>query len=258
MPAEDSFRRLVEIMSRLRSEDGCPWDRAQTHQSIAHNLIEEAYELYDAIMKADDDAMKEELGDLLLQVVFHSQMASERNAFDIDQVCSAIVEKLIRRHPHVFGSARADTPQEVLSQWEELKKWEYKGGHPLDRIPAAMPALLYALNLQKKAARLGFDWEDEQGVLEKLEEELGELRESIDAGDRQKIEEELGDMLFSLVNLARHLNVDPEAALKKMSYKFRDRVKYVEKLAERQGQKLADMTIDEIDELWEKAKGKGR
>lgn len=258
MPAEDSFRRLVEIMSVLRSENGCPWDRAQTHQSIAHNLIEEAYELYDAIQQADDESMKEELGDLLLQIVFHSQMAAERGAFDIDEVAESIVDKLIRRHPHVFGEAQAETPDDVLVQWEELKKKENKGGHSLDRLPASMPALLFALNLQKKAARLGFDWEDEQGVLEKLREEIVELEESIKTGSSKEIEEEIGDVLFSVVNLARHLNIDPEAALKKVSYKFRDRVKYVEKLAEQQGRRLADMSLEEIDRLWNEVKREER
>lgn len=262
MKSKDSIQKLIEIMEVLRSERGCPWDREQTHESIAQNLLEEAYEVYEAIVKKSDEHLKEELGDLLLQVVFHSQIASERKAFDIYDVAEAIVEKLIRRHPHVFGSEKVDTSQEVLYKWEELKKKEKNYAeemHTLDSVPKSMPGILYAYSVQKKASRLGFDWEHASHVLAKLEEELQELKESYEKhlkgeASKEEVEEELGDVLFAAINFSRLAKLDPEASLRKVTEKFVDRVKYVEMLAQKEGLDLKKASIEELDKLWDSAK----
>lgn len=262
MKSKDSIQKLIEIMEVLRSERGCPWDREQTHESIAQNLLEEAYEVYEAIVKKSDEHLKEELGDLLLQVVFHSQIASERKAFDIYDVAEAIVEKLIRRHPHVFGSEKVDTSQEVLYKWEELKKKEKNYAeemHTLDSVPKSMPGILYAYSVQKKASRLGFDWEHASHVLAKLEEELQELKESYEKhlkgeASKEEVEEELGDVLFAAINFSRVAKLDPEASLRKVTEKFVDRVKYVEMLAQKEGLDLKKASIEELDKLWDSAK----
>lgn len=262
MEKENSILKLIEIMEILRSERGCPWDREQTHESIAHNLLEEAYEAYEAILRKDFEHLKEELGDLLLQVVFHSQIAKERGDFDIYDVANGIVDKLTRRHPHVFGDESIETSSEVLSRWEDIKKSEkeeLKAGHTLDSVPKSMPSLLYALNIQKKASRLGFDWKEASPVLEKMEEEFRELRESYErfrSGKikREMVEEEIGDLLFAIINFARLAGIDPEFSLRKVTEKFIARVKYVEQIAFKEGLDLKKASLGDLDRLWEMAK----
>lgn len=251
------FQKLIEIMERLRSPEGCPWDQEQTHQSIASNLIEEAYEALDAIKSKDEASLKEELGDLLLQIVFHSQIAKERGAFDIEDVIKGIVKKLIERHPHVFGDKYLKTSKEVIEQWEKIKRKE-KDRNFMEGVPISMPALLFALNLQKKAARLGFDWEDEVGIFEKLEEEIEEVKKATERVPYEKLEEEIGDLIFSVVNLARHLGIDPEEALRKVSFKFKERVKLIIDMAEERGIDISTLSIEELDDLWEEAKRRER
>ncbi|MCX7831512.1 MAG: nucleoside triphosphate pyrophosphohydrolase [Actinobacteria bacterium] len=263
MAREDSIKKLIEIMELLRSEKGCPWDREQTHESIAHNLLEEAYEVYDAIKSNNDVSLKEELGDLLLQVVFHSQIAKERGAFDIYDVAEGISQKLVRRHPHVFGTDRLETSKDVLMRWEEIKKKEKMNqeeeSHSLESVSKSMPSILYALNVQKKAARLGFDWKEASEVLYKLEEELNELKDSYsrfkhNGKNKEEIEEEVGDLLFAAINFARLAGVDPEYSLRKVTAKFVNRVKYVEALASKEGINLSEASIEVLDRLWERAK----
>lgn len=251
---------LIKIMEKLRSKDGCPWDREQTHESISHNLLEEAYEVYEAIKKSNDEQLKEELGDLLLQVVFHAQIAKERGAFDIYEVADEIKNKLIRRHPHVFGDKELKTSDEVLQNWEQIKKKE-KGEelHTLETIPKSMPSILYALNVQKKASRLGFDWKEASLVLAKLEEELSELKKAYEEyknGDLDiaSVEEELGDVLFAAINFARLAKIDPEFSLRKVTEKFVNRVKLAEELAEKEGVNFSELTVEELDRFWELAK----
>ncbi len=265
---KDWIHELIRVMELLRSESGCPWDREQTHHSISHNLLEEAYETYEAILHDDEKSLKEELGDLLLQIVFHAQIAKERQAFDIQDVAKSIVEKLIRRHPHVFEDLRLETADEVLKNWEKIKQAEKESKesekethHTLDSIPVSMPALLYAYNVQKKASRLGFDWEKPDDAAEKLNEESDELKEAYlkymharEGANREKLEEEIGDLLFSAVNLARLAGLDPEYSLRKVTEKFISRVKYVQELAEKEGLDLTSVSIEKLDELWEIAK----
>ena len=253
------FEELVDIMAKLRSEAGCPWDREQTHQSLRPYLIEEAYEVLDALDNGEDGDFRDELGDLLLQVVFHAQIANEEKRFDIHDVARAINDKLVRRHPHVFGDTRADTADEVLTNWEKIKR-EEKGDEGrrsvLDGLPAGMPALLRAYRIQEKVARVNFDWDDVKEVLEKVSEEIVEVRRALENGDRAEIEEEMGDLLFSLVNLSRHLNVPPEDALRRSNDKFIRRFRYIEAALELKGENLERATFEELDALWEEAKGK--
>lgn len=251
----EKFSKLVQIMERLRSEDGCPWDRVQNHDTLKKYLIEETYELIDAIERGDYQAMKEELGDILLQVVFHSQIARESGKFDIDDVIDTIAEKMISRHPHVFGTADFKTPEEVLNQWDERKREEGKlKSSILEGIPASLPALMRAYKLQSRAAKVGFDWDSVEGVFEKIEEELRELREAVRIDNREKVEEEFGDLLFSLVNLSRFLKVEPEAALRRTNSKFERRFKALEALARENGMNLRELSIDRLDELWNRVK----
>lgn len=258
-PAMTPFEELVSIMARLRSPGGCPWDREQTHQTLRPYLIEEAYEVLDALDNGDDGDFREELGDLLLQVVFHAQIANEEKRFDIHDVARAINDKLVRRHPHVFGDTRADTADEVLTNWEKIKR-EEKGEEDrksvLDDLPAGMPALLRAYRIQEKVARVNFDWDDVKEVLEKVGEEIVELRGALEQGDRAKIEEEMGDLLFSLVNLSRHLKVPPEDALRMSNDKFIRRFRYIEAALELKGESLERTTFEELDALWDEAKGR--
>ena len=210
---------LLKIMHLLRSPGGCPWDREQTHQSLARNLLEEAHETLEAIDSGDPDHLREELGDLLLQVVFHAEMAMQEGTFDIDDVAKAITEKLVRRHPHVFGDVEVDSAAEVLVNWERIKS-EEKGEHPLDdEIPATLPALARASKVQRRAAGFGFDWRSVEGALGKVREEIGEL----EVAPPERTEDELGDVLFAVAALARTLNVDPEAALRKATRRFAER-----------------------------------
>ena len=251
------FEELVDIMAKLRSTAGCPWDREQTHQTLRPYLIEEAYEVLDALDHGEDGDFRDELGDLLLQVVFHAQIAAEEKRFDIHDVARAINEKLVRRHPHVFGDMRADTADEVLTNWEKIKR-EEKGGEGrksvLDGLPKGMPSLLRAYRIQEKVARVNFDWDDVNEVFEKVVEETDEVRQALEKGDRTKIEEEIGDLLFSLVNLSRHLNVPPEDALRGSNDKFIRRFRYIEAALELKGDSLERATFGELDALWDEAK----
>lgn len=252
------FSRLVEIMAKLRAPGGCPWDRSQSREDLKTYLVEETYEVLDAIDSGCTEKLKEELGDLLLQIVFHAEIADEEKAFDIEDVCRAINEKLIRRHPHVFGDVKAETPDIVLKNWETIKKGEKEGKSALGGVPKVLPALLKAYRLQEKAARVGFDWEETRQVEAKVDEELAELREAVDSGDKSKIREEMGDLLFAIVNLSRFLKLDPEDTLQAANEKFIRRFKAVEKSAADDGRDLHGMSLAEMDQLWEEAKKKER
>jgi tetrapyrrole methylase family protein/MazG family protein len=255
MKLSEKFDKLVEIMEILRSEKGCPWDRVQNHDTLKRYLLEETYELIEAIENKDPKSIKEELGDLILQIVFHSQIAKEQGNFDINDVIDSIIQKMIGRHPHVFGEAEFKTPEEVLNQWDERKKEEGKlGSSILEGIPLALPSLLKAYKIQSRVAKVGFDWDNVDGVIDKIKEELKEVQEAIKIGEKIKIEEEIGDLLFSLVNLARFLRIDPETALRKTNRKFEKRFKRLEKLAQQKGKSLKDMTLSEMDSLWEEIK----
>ncbi|RKQ61815.1 tetrapyrrole methylase family protein/MazG family protein [Thermovibrio guaymasensis] len=258
MKEKYTFNDLVKVMEKLRSEEGCPWDREQTHKSLIKYLLEEAYEVVDAILKNKDEELKEELGDLLLQVVFHSQIAKERGAFTVDDVIDRITRKLIFRHPHVFkGKEGIETPEDVSREWEKLKEKEGKKRESiLDGIPESMPALERAYKIQKRAEKVGFDWKDFKGIKEKIVEELDEIEQEIERGNREKLEEEVGDLLFMAVNLARFLKVHPEVALRKANQKFERRFRYMEKRAKEMGKELKEMDTDQMEELWKEAKEK--
>jgi tetrapyrrole methylase family protein/MazG family protein len=254
------FERLVEIMRKLRAPEGCPWDREQTHKSLIPYMLEETYEVIDSIEDSDMKKLREELGDLLLQIVFHSQMASEEGDFNIEDVAKSISDKLINRHPHIFKQKADLTPDEVTHNWEQIKlrEKEDKSESALSGIPRTAPALLRAFRLQQKAARFGFDWEKWQDVLEKAEEEIRELKEAIETNSSAKIEEEIGDLLFAVVNLSRFLGVDPETALNHMNKKFIERFRYVEKKLAESGKSLNDSNLEEMDSFWNEAKIKSR
>jgi MazG family protein len=250
--------RLREIVARLRSPGGCPWDRKQTHESLRAALVEECYEAIEAIEKADDENLREELGDLLLQVVMHAHMAGERKAFSFEQVVEGICEKLIRRHPHVFGDSRVAETAQVLRQWEQIKRAEKRGEcSVIDGPPSAFPALLGAQHAQKKAARVGFDWDEAAQVLDKIEEEIEELREAASRGTRKNIEEELGDLLFSVVNLARKLDVDAETSLAGATRKFVGRFRAVEAEIAAGGGKVEQTSSEVMNALWDRHKAGG-
>jgi tetrapyrrole methylase family protein/MazG family protein len=260
LPEEEvyDFRRLVEVVARLRAPDGCPWDRKQTHQSLARHMVEEAHEAVEAISRGDMEHLCEELGDLLLQVVLHAQLGAEEGFFHIGDVTQGIVEKLVRRHPHVFGKDTVDTPEEVLARWERIKAAEKGVASLMDGISPGLPALLYAFKVQARAARVGFDWGMGEEVLPKLREEVEELAAALEEGDSRR-EEEIGDLLFTLVNISRHLRVDPEVALKKAAGKFAGRFRRMERLCEERGLKLEELSLDQMDLLWEEVKeGEGR
>ena len=252
----DEFRRLVEIMARLRAEGGCEWDRAQTHESLRQYLVEETHEVIDAIRQGDPDPLCEELGDLLLQILFHAQIASEIGQFDISDVIASISGKMIRRHPHVFGGATADTPEAVSRQWDHIKRTVENRSHEsiLGGIPKGFPSLLRAAKMSKKAARAGFDWERTEQVLGKVEEELSELKEAMTQGDPVPMEHELGDVLFSLVNLARFLGLNAEVAMVSANDRFERRFREMEKIAEKTGCSIENADMDTLDRLWEMAK----
>jgi tetrapyrrole methylase family protein/MazG family protein len=245
---------LVEVMKRLRAKNGCPWDLEQDHESLKPYLVEETYEVIDAIDKGDDAHLKEELGDLLLQIVFHAQIAAEEGRFTIDDVAASIVEKLKRRHPHVFGSVRADTPEEVLVNWEQIKKDEGKES-VMDGVPKSLPALLKARRVQEKARRVGFDWENAEGAVHKVSEEIKELEDAIHRGKEDEAKEEFGDLLFSLVNVSRFLGIDAEDSLRATIDKVIERFKYIEREVKRRGSKeIGDYTLDELNSIWERSK----
>ena len=257
-PAQPGLERLRAIVARLRAPDGCPWDREQTHATLRAGLIEEAYEAVAAIDSGDDANLCEELGDLLLQPIFHAQIAAEAGRFDFEDVARGIVEKLLRRHPHVFGGERCADSAEVLRQWDDLKRAE-KGPRAvsaLDGISAALPALLHAEKVQKKAARVGFDWSEAAPVAAKIREELAEIEAELahPAAAPARIEDEIGDLLFSVVNLARKLKVDGETALRRSTEKFATRFRQVEALARERGLVLEKLTLPALDLLWDEVK----
>ena len=243
--------RLRNIVAKLRSPEGCPWDREQTHQSLKPHLIEECYELIDAIDAGDDKEIQEELGDLLLQVVLHSQMASEENRFGMDDVATVIADKLVNRHPHVFGETRLPDSAAVLKQWEVIKRAEKQERRSaLDGVPRALPALARAQKVQAKAARVGFDWNEAEGALEKVREELRE----VESASENRLQEEVGDLLFAVVNFARKRELDAEQLLNQATAKFGARFQAMECLAEAGGLELGSLTLPEMDLLWEEAK----
>jgi MazG family protein len=265
--AGEWFERLVALQARLRGPRGCPWDREQTHASLRTYLIEEVYEVLDALESGTDAKFAEELGDLLLQVVFHAQIASEEGRFAITDVIREIHEKLVRRHPHVFGKKRARNAAEVLKNWEQIKAEERKSiaalANPseteyreslLDGLPNTLPAVMQALQLTRRVARIGFDWDSVEGVFEKLKEETIELREALRSNSPENVESEMGDLLFAAVNLARFLKVDPEIALKKANAKFSARFREMENSARESGRQLADVPRPEMEALWNRAK----
>ncbi|MDR0314760.1 MAG: nucleoside triphosphate pyrophosphohydrolase [Oscillospiraceae bacterium] len=252
-----NFNDLVYIMGLLRSDDGCPWDKEQTHNSIKKNFIEETYEVIEAINKEDSDLLKEELGDVLLQVVFHSQMESENNIFNIDDVCDGICKKLIERHPHVFGSTSVDNSKEVLSNWDKIKnvsKNHTKVSQRLTSIPKELPALMRSSKIQQRVAQIGFDWDNVGGALSKLDEEVEELKSAIAKNDLDNAFEELGDVLFASVNVSRFLECDAEEALSQSSNKFIARFTLLEDLADQRGINLGEASLESMDKLWEEAK----
>jgi tetrapyrrole methylase family protein/MazG family protein len=243
----ENFQKLVDLVAKLRVE--CPWDREQTNQSIKKNLIEEAYELLEAIEENDNEKMIEELGDLLLQVVFHSQIKKDEGSFDINTVIEKLIEKLIRRHPHVFGNSNVKTQEEVLKQWDEIKRKEKES--IFDGVPKRMPALMRAVKVQNRAAKVGFEWENIDQVWKKVEEELNELKE---AKTQQEKVHELGDLLIAVTNLARFMKVDPEEALHLSVDRMIKRFSYIEKKAKEMGKSLEEMSLSEMDNLWNEAK----
>jgi len=250
---------LENLMDKLRGKDGCPWDRRQHHHSLKSYLIEEAYEVIDAIERSDREALKEELGDLLLQVVFHAQIAKEEGSFHISDVIEGIITKIIRRHPHVFGTVSTDSLGEVLSSWEQIKKKETfnKTKSYNTKMPPKetyLPSLVKALKVQQKASKLGFDWENTEGALEKLQEETEELKNAYYQGKEDKIEEELGDYFFSIVNCARFLKINPEICLKKSIAKFEKRFGYVEKKVQETGKSFNSHNMEDLDSWWNEAK----
>jgi MazG family protein len=253
---------LIAVMAKLRSPEGCPWDREQTYESLAQYLLEESYETFDAIQSGDIAHLREELGDVLLQVVFHSQIAAELGDFTIDDVAAEVSNKLILRHPHVFGDEKLETANDVLANWDNLKAIERKASGKIEKekdsileeVPVTFPALLEGQKLTKKAAKVKFDWQSTEQIFDKLNEETNELREAMQKNSN--IEEEIGDLLFVVVNLARKLDIDAETALKKTNRKFRTRFSYIEKSLKEKGKNLEDSNLAEMDELWNKAKEK--
>jgi tetrapyrrole methylase family protein/MazG family protein len=273
----DRFDELVHLMAKLRAPDGCPWDRKQTHESLKPYLLEETYEVLETIDKQDEPKLREELGDLLLQILFHAQIAAERKAFSVEDVMQLLADKLVRRHPHVFGP-KGDgslTPDQVYSNWEQIKKSERqqtgRSESVLDGVPKTLPALLRAFQVQARASRVGFDWpqngEGVHQVMDKVTEEIAELTDAYTArnnhaGDAERVaaqrhlEDEMGDVLFSLVNLARFLKVNPEDALRRATDRFADRFHFIEAEAARTGRTLESMTLAEMDSLWKEAKAR--
>jgi MazG family protein len=262
------FEKLVAVQARLRAPKGCPWDREQTHQTLRTYLLEEAYEVLEALETGNDAKFAEEMGDLLLQIVFHSQIAKEEGRFDVGDVIREIHDKMIRRHPHVFGETRAKDSAEVLRNWEQIKAKERRSnkghavsGHTelealslLDGVSRGLPATLEGFQLTRKASRIGFDWEDASGVIAKMQEETRELETALQTKNQRRAEEEMGDLLFAAVNLARFLHVDPEIALKKANAKFSRRFHAMEALARDAGREFQDLPREEMEALWDATK----
>jgi MazG family protein len=256
----NDFDRLVQIMDRLRDPDGCPWDREQTLQTVASYLLEEAYEVVDAVNSGDPGKLCEELGDLLLQIIFMARIARENDWFDNDTVCSMISEKMIRRHPHVFGDREVAGADEVLRNWEEIKRQERQEkpkSSALDGIPGALPGLLKAFRMTEKAAALGFDWHRPRDVIDKLREEVDELAQEVNGDDTvasAEVRDEMGDVLFVMANLARHLRVEPEAAIQGANAKFMRRFKGMESRLRNSKQEMRELALEELDSIWDEVK----
>ena len=249
----EAFNRLLDIMDELREK--CPWDREQTNQSLRANTIEETYELSEALLNNNDNEIKKELGDLLLHIVFYAKIGEEKNSFDIGDVCNAISDKLIFRHPHVFGDMNIESAAQVEQSWEQIKMKE-KGGNKtiLDGVPASLPSLVKAYRIQDKARNSGFDWNERRDVWNKVNEEMAEVKVEIDKLDHDRMEAEFGDLLFSIVNAARLYHVNPDNALERTNRKFIKRFNFLEKEAKQIGQNLKDMTLPEMEEIWQEAK----
>jgi len=255
MAAGDELEKLLLLMARLRGPEGCPWDREQTMSSLRPFILEEAYELVEAINGGETESIREELGDLLLEIVFVNQIAAERKTFGMDEVIRGIHDKLVRRHPHVFETERVSSADRALERWEEIKEREKeKKDSVLDGVPRSLAALARAQKIATRAARAGFDWKSADEVRAKLDEELEELNEAVASGSSAAVEEEMGDVLFALVNLARHLDVDAEVALSAAIEKFSERFKYLESALQTQGRSVSDADMEELDLLWENAK----
>lgn len=252
-----SFERFLDVLDELREK--CPWDRKQTNTSLRPNTIEEVYELSDALVADDTQNICKELGDVLLHVAFYAKIAQEQEQFDMKDVCDRLCEKLIYRHPHVFGTAKAETAGEVCKNWEQLKRTEKDGNKSLlSGVPVSMPSLIKAYRMQEKAANIGFDWDKKEEVWNKVDEELGELRVEMEKGDKENMQKEFGDFLFSLVNAARLYDINPDTALEQTNSKFRRRFNYIEERSKVMGRNLPDMTLAEMDSLWNEAKAKER
>ncbi|OGO08047.1 MAG: nucleoside triphosphate pyrophosphohydrolase [Chloroflexi bacterium RBG_13_57_8] len=250
----DKFETLVGIIARLRAPDGCPWDKEQTHRTLRANLLSECYEVLEALDNGDPKELCEELGDLLLQIVLHAQIAKDSGEFEIGDVISGIAAKIVRRHPHIFGSKKVSSADEVMHNWEALKREERKeGASALDGVPRGMPALAYAYEISRRAVRLGFEWENIEGVIDKLAEEIKEIK---DSRSRREKESEYGDLLFTLVNVARWEGIDPESALREANRKFYQRFSTMEKLCHERGLDFSKLSLKEMDDLWEEAKRK--
>jgi XTP/dITP diphosphohydrolase len=246
-----AFERLLNVMDDLRTQ--CPWDKKQTIESLRNLSIEEVYELSEAILQKDMQGIKEELGDIFLHLVFYAKIADEQNQFDVADVLNAVCEKLILRHPHIYGDVKAETEEEVLKNWEQLKLKEGKKSI-LSGVPSSLPALNKAYRMQQKTAKVGFEWDKIEQVWEKVEEETAELKEAVKSKNTDAVEDEFGDLLFALVNYSRYLNIDPEAALERTNLKFKKRFEYIENKAIKNGKNLVDMSLDEMDIWWEEAK----
>ncbi len=249
----NKFIALIQIMEKLRSEDGCPWDKQQTHESLREYLLEETYEVLESIETKNQDALKEELGDLLLQIVFHAQIASENKQFNVNDVIDSITEKLIRRHPNVYGNQKIDTPEEQEKNWEKIKRQEGRES-VIDGVPKELPALLRAYRIQSKAAQVGFDWKEIADVWSKFKEETSELQQAISEKNENKIEEELGDLLFTLVNISRFLKSNPENALRRTIEKFNHRFHIIEQEIKSQSKNIEDCSLEELDSIWNRIK----
>lgn len=253
---KDRFQYLLEIMDRLRGPGGCPWDAEQSHESLKRHLLEETYELLEAIDSGSDELLKEELGDLLLQTVFHAAIAKGRNSFDMDDLLDGLIDKLIRRHPHVFGDMDIKDSAAQIANWEKIKKSEKSSERrsALSGVPPELPALLKALKITEKASRVGFDWENSSQVMDKIHEELEELQGAIQEGVKGRIEAELGDLLFATANLGRFLQIDPEEALRKTISRFNSRFRHIEDRLHENGRELSDAKLAEMEQLWQEAK----
>lgn len=245
------FERLVALLAVLRSDEGCPWDRKQTHRSLLPYLIEETYEVVEAVESGDYSQLREELGDLICQIVFHAQLAKEAGEFDIDDSIGCIIDKLIKRHPHVFEEKKQLSPKQVRDQWEKIKIESGEKESVLSGLPSSMPALTMAFRIGEKAGGVGFDWEKAEDVMEKIEEELDEIRREVLAVDRKKLSEEIGDLLFAIASLARQLDINPELSLRQALKKFRERFARMERHVNDSGKRLDELTLAELESIWQ-------